>query len=493
MLRPAARHLLSALCLACALLGAASAARAQAPSGVRVELEGVGQATQLRDVSGALVARRRLAQYLGASGAQLLDPTDPRGPRLAFRARLRLETDLGLDNTLVNRLGYTPATTFLANTLELMTLQVWGLGGAVDLELGRQVQWGPTGFIHFDGATVAVHTRQGLLARAFGGAQVTPGASTLNDPTFEGNTTGRDSAAWSQGVGLAGAELGWVGDRFALRAQARTAWFLDPPEVTLPSQEIAALPGTVVREQKLGAALYAAPAEGLEITANARYDAPLSQWDQLRAEVVAPTPLPGLRVGLGAERDVPTFQLDSLFNAFGAQPIARWRALASWQHAAPWGELQADASALWTATRDDPTAPAWPGFGDPDGETLGGEAGLTWRLPRAPRRWLPTADAWLRAHLEDGWSGEVAWLALGARAEILHKRLAAWTDHRLMEVQRPDRPQRSGQAWASAAGVAWTTLQWGRFEAFAELESTPSLPRSIAAFGRYRLTFDLFE
>jgi hypothetical protein len=116
--------------------------------------------------------RRRYTQTLGLSVWNIQGTDDPRGPRLNFQTRMRLDADFGQssaeralgDSTYIPGLQEAP--------LDLMYAYLEGqryLDGYVGFKLGRQYVFDTLGFWSFDGALVTLSTPANLVFEGYAG------------------------------------------------------------------------------------------------------------------------------------------------------------------------------------------------------------------------------------------------------------------------------------------------------------------------------------
>ena len=331
---------------------------------------------------------------------RLYDPTPDnlRGPRISFQTYLRLDHDFGDWVTGDIELGGRSLSAVDAiPELENQSLQLDVLyaylsvddlaDGMVDLHLGRQLTVDALDWFAMDGLTARVESRLGVAAEAFGGLVVRE-SSLLGSGTFEPDgTSGAECQEYVEGA-TAGAgswqpiDLGFRTDtnpfrsdievcpqrdelmptfggalelfglrRFNARLSYRRAVSpttdligdrdrLDEPDVGLYPNEAGQAPDWGTNQERLALEARApwdfARGRGqLEAHAAARYSLLHSVVDEALA---------GARVRWQSDAiepelawTFPTFDGDSIFNAFSIQPVVEGRL--SWQHAvrdAPW-------------------------------------------------------------------------------------------------------------------------------------------------------------
>jgi hypothetical protein len=209
-----------------------------------------------------------------------------------------------------------------------------GIGGFLDFRLGRQLEVQTFDWYAFDGLAVTVHTPLHLAIEAHGGL-VVRSASLFGTPAHEPDGTGSAACERFESGGA-----GWVASDTCEQRQALMPGF----GVALATDGLTHLharlsyrravsktatgdfpPGTdawAVNEEKL-----VAEARGelgpVEPFAAGRYNLALRVFDEAEA---------GLRVALGnhaltpaAAYSFPTFDTDSIFNAFASEPYTELR------------------------------------------------------------------------------------------------------------------------------------------------------------------------
>lgn len=126
------------------------------------------QAYQIRAYRGGdpdnpvLLPRRRIVQYLGINGFELITGED-----LSFESSVRVYADFGLPRGEAARIDGMPS-----EQAELMYANARFRTGGVDLQLGRQTYVDIIDYMAFDGLRARYVTRFGLGAEAYGGLWV---------------------------------------------------------------------------------------------------------------------------------------------------------------------------------------------------------------------------------------------------------------------------------------------------------------------------------
>lgn len=326
------------------------------------------QAYELRtaDPGGAqasLVDRRRITTYLGLFIAGLGEKDSDGLPALrnqvSMNLQLRFEADLGDFLCSIGRTSFGAALGCLGKDKggvttspeltnykpELLMAYVEGhsLGGWVDLRLGRQLQWELFDLRALDGLWVQARTPLYLAAEAFGGLSVS-GSLPIDSPVYVLDGTSRR-------VGLdAGAAPGGIDDQkqsqalqptvgFAVRShglrdlqlrlsyrrtfslsQDTAAAGCEPVSSTTGERRPCA-PGLGTIEERLASTVAVRLLDGRLLGwGGLRYDLENDRLDDAHAGVrgvLAP------RHGLVAEYrySVPTWDGDSIFNVFSAEPF----------------------------------------------------------------------------------------------------------------------------------------------------------------------------
>lgn len=337
-------------------------------------------------------------------GLSLFDPKEPSGPKIFFSSYLRLDHDFGsysngqllIDGRMRDAVDVIPEIESSLLELDLLYgyVGVEGLAdGWVDLYVGRQMEVQTLDWFSMDGLKLRVHTPDSLVLEAFAGWRVreaswvassamTPDgtSSALCEEYVEGAMPG--SGAWRPIDGLPGAARGpftsddefcpqrqeWMptwgvaiatdgldsieGRISYRRSQSRTTGLLgasdrlDFEDLGLYPNEIGQAPAWGVNEERIAASLRMPMRLDSKLSlvpyAAARYSLLHGLFDEAHA---------GLRLAKEAHSlesevfySVPTFDGDSIFNIFSAEPYSDARA--TW-HYRPKTQSWGSYSRLW--------------------------------------------------------------------------------------------------------------------------------------------------
>jgi hypothetical protein len=310
--------------------------------------ETIGQGYQLRAADDTLVNRRTLTQTLGLE-LYNLGPKDPMGRSLDknqfyLSVNMRFEADLGNFTTYMEPPGRSSEREFDPTRFDLLWAYLGGRNvfGFLDLKLGRQIFIDMFDFRSLDGLDLIFKTPIHLAFEIWGGLNVT-GEAPIDSPIYR-----------ADGVALGGNPLGSLGQRqedalqptfgvalstIGLRdLQVRVSYLRTMSftgETLAPGE-----PSTGVVEEKFALTARGRLFSGRLIPwLGLRYDVLNGQIDQIHAG--ARLQLDGARHGLTLEYvyDAPTFDGDSIWNVFAAEPfndvrlsydisLGRWRGYA---------------------------------------------------------------------------------------------------------------------------------------------------------------------
>ncbi len=310
-----------------------------AQSAVEVLADGAVRLFELRTIDGAeRIPARKVTQLLGLRVTHAPDAT-VNGPDLTRSdddaltvealARLRLDTDLGLEDTLALRLD-DPSRQFIAADLQIACLRLKNIAGALDLSLGRDLIANPAASLALDGLQIDLRSRSGLSLSTYAGAPTLPQRRLTVEPAVGAPWTDAQAPAFDDSPLALGAALALRQRRLSASIALHRALSLsDDPRLDTPDDlQPDNLTSHPLIEDRLGAALHARPFDPVEISASAALDLTLNQLQRAHVELLAHTPL-DLTLGLRAERSSPTFPLGSVFIAFGAQPTEALAATAA--------------------------------------------------------------------------------------------------------------------------------------------------------------------
>lgn len=296
-----------------------------------------------------LVAKRRFLQTLGLGLYDLQGERKPRGPRIFFRARMRLDSDFGIaDEELV----YDPASKRFVPGLrrgevDLMYGYLEGrnlAGGYLGFRLGRQYAIDSLGFWAFDGALLRVTTPAYVQAEVYGGFEER-GGLPLSTPRFEqngiwrGDRTGFDASFYPQfqeaelapayGVALESTGLYWLHARLDYRHVYNRG---DSVVTMVPDPLIgsfATTSGTRTSSERVGGTVNVTWADVMHVNAGAVHDFYNARFTSYYGAFDV---YPSSKLTLGAEYDyfLPTFDADSIFNFFSHEPMQTATARFAW-------------------------------------------------------------------------------------------------------------------------------------------------------------------
>jgi len=282
-----------------------------------------------------VVRRRRFTQTLGLAVYRLGGESEPYGPELSFRARLRLDGDFGkegseLDPRRDDRYvpGLDPAP------LDLMYAYLEGrnlAGGWLGFRLGRQYQVDALGFWSFDGGLVRVTTPVFLAFEAYGGFEQRAGLPMLGtqrfeaDGVFRGNRDGLEfnqspafleesklAPAW--GFAIESTGVHWIHGRLNYRRVTNRDTVNISPFAD-PGGGLRTVGGDRVSTEKLGYATRADwPSLG-GVSGNLVYDFYVAELSEYQLALDWYT-TEKLTLGASYEYYLPTFDADSIFNFF---------------------------------------------------------------------------------------------------------------------------------------------------------------------------------
>jgi hypothetical protein len=376
--RPPAARALCCCCLAGTL--AASARRAGAYD-VEVSSSTTAQGYALRSPWGEpIVSRRRFTQTLGlhVTGLEGLEPEAGRapasdqGPLVSFRARMRLDTDFGIwDQNLLYR-GNEP--TFVPGLQREPVDLMYGYfdvrrlaRGLLSARLGRQLVVDSLGWWSFDGALMRVELPVYLAFETYGGFEQR-GGMPLSTPRFErdgvwrGDRTGLDanvypeylppSAAPAYGVVVESFGLPALHVRGAYRKVWNTGTVTTSPFTDSPVSPPRTYSGMRISSERFGASADLLIADAASVRTGATYDLLASVVSSLYGTFDV-FPAAWLTLGVDADRFVPTFDGDSIWNWFAHWPATTVLARADAAVGRPF-DVSVSGGARWLETTLDP-------------------------------------------------------------------------------------------------------------------------------------------
>lgn len=287
-----------------------------------------------------IVSRRRFLQTLGFSLYDLQGETKPKGPRLAFRARMRLDSDFGIaDDELVYDAGANRFVPGLRRAdLDLMVGYLEGerlFDGHVGFRLGRQYVVDSLGWWSFDGGLVRLTTPAYFAAVLYGGFEQR-GGLPLSTSRFEQNGIWRGDRrdlepfvypelqeaelAPAYGVAIETTGPSWL----HARIDYRKVWNRGDTVVQIFPHPVT---GTFVKEsgirtsqERAGGSLDVTIGDAVHMNTGVVYDfynARFSTYHGLADWYASPR----LTLSAEYERYLPTFDGDSIFNFFAHEPM----------------------------------------------------------------------------------------------------------------------------------------------------------------------------
>ena len=364
------------------------------------------------------VLRRRHTAALGLEIDDLAGLGE-RGPRLEFKAHLRLDADFG--QTAAER---DPSSNRFVPGLEQAPLDVMyayfdaeGLfSGVLGLRVGRQLTIDALGFWLFDGARLRLTLPLGLELGGFAGFEPRPGLPLLATSRYLGDGVRRGNRdaleanaepsfldesrlAPAAGAFLAARGLGPLSASVVYRRIENRSRVRLSPYAASPSELPRTFGESRISSERLGSAARLDWTGVGSASGTANYDLYLRQWNELALELAA-LPASSLRVGAEVRRTRPSFDGDSIFNWFAqgasGQALGRlgyspFRALdTNFSWGVHWFETDGDPG----AAESDPTRAA-----DRGGHNLVGSLSGRLRLSQSELTLAALAEAGERGHL----------------------------------------------------------------------------------------------
>jgi len=283
--------------------------------------------------------RRRYTETLGLSVWNIQGEDDPRGPRLSFQSRLRLDADFG-QSSAERALGSSTYIPGLQQApLDLMYAYLEGqryLNGFLGFRLGRQYVFDSLGFWSFDGGLVTLSAPANLLIEAYAGLEQRGGGLPMfgtrrfeAQGVYRGDRTGYDAAYYplfldeskvapAAGLAIEASGFGVLHSRLSYRKVINRDTVNVSPFLDLGNGQYF-LSGSRTSSERLGYSLRADAANVGALNGSLVYDFYNQIFSQYAASADAYL---GSRVTLGAsfDRYTPTFDGDSIFNWFSHSP-----------------------------------------------------------------------------------------------------------------------------------------------------------------------------
>lgn len=314
-----------------------------------VDASTIGQAYQLRGLTGdPVLSRRRVTQTLQLGVYNIGDATREGAPQVTFKARMRLDADFGM-----SREEYSLERGTLARYMpllqpapvELMYGYLEGrrfAGGYLSFKVGRQYQVDPLGWYAFDGALFRITTPAYFAIEAYGGWEVRGGLPLTTNPQigrFEMNGVVRwdrtdlpggaypsiqqPALAPVYGVSLLTAGPSWISGRLSYRKAYNTGQsFVAGGGALLGAtpQEMGIYDKTRTSSERLGYGLNLTLGELAGVRGNLVYDLYGRQFSNVE---IGTDLFVHKRVTTSLDYTYwkPIFDADSIFNVFGYEPM----------------------------------------------------------------------------------------------------------------------------------------------------------------------------
>ena len=286
-----------------------------------------------------LLRRRRYSETLGLSVWNIQGQDDPRGARLSFQSRMRLDADFGQSSAdrQLHSERYIPG--LQEAPLDLMYAYLEGeryFNGYLGFKLGRQYVFDTLGFWSFDGALLSLSTPGNLTFEAYAGfEQRGGGLPTFGTRRFEAQGVYRgdrygyeasyypgflDESALAPAGGLAveASGFGVLHSRLSYRKVINRDEVVVSPFVDA-GNGLYFLSGDRTSSERIGYSLRADHPNLGALNGSLVYDF----YNQLLSEYAASADAYVTRqvtLGVSFERYTPTFDGDSIFNWFAHSP-----------------------------------------------------------------------------------------------------------------------------------------------------------------------------
>ncbi|MDP9151295.1 MAG: hypothetical protein M3O36_15335 [Myxococcota bacterium] len=288
-----------------------------------------------------VLMRRRLTTTLAVSAYNLLDapPGNPKTAELSFRGRVRYDADYGATGASTDPSRYNSFVPgFSQGYVDLMYGYLEGrrlLDGWLGFKLGRQYVTDALGWWSFDGGEVSLTIPYFVKAEAYGGleqrgAQLASTGRFERDGVWRGSRTGVDPSLYPAfqpatvapafGVALESAGVTWIHGRVTYRRVYNTG-ASNVTEYPSGLYAPARYDGSRISSERLGYAVDANWPDVGGAKAGVVYDLYRADVTQLYASIDGYL---GKRLTLSVDYDyyVPSFDADSIFNFFAAEPMS---------------------------------------------------------------------------------------------------------------------------------------------------------------------------
>lgn len=333
-----------ALCIALAV-GCGLAPRAARAFESEIEAQTISQGYQLRGPTGdPILSRRRVTQVLGIGLYKLTgaDESSQNG-ELFFRARVRLDGDFGMESDEYriardpNFQRYVPG--LQPAPFDLMFGYLEGrrfLHGMLGFKLGRQYVIDPLGYYAFDGALVRITTPAYFAIEVYGGAEVRGGLPLSSGRWEMGGIQRGDRSdfplnrypsfqnagvAPTYAIAIETAGPTWVHGRFTYRKAYNTGQsFVSTGGALLGPDAIGIYDTRRVSSERIGWGGDLDLWSIASLRGKLAYDLYGRNWNEIAGGADF---FLGQKVTVGADYEYfrPIFDADSIFNAFGIEPM----------------------------------------------------------------------------------------------------------------------------------------------------------------------------
>jgi hypothetical protein len=285
------------------------------------------------------VRRRRYTETLGLAVWNIQGQTDPRGSRLSFQSRMRLDADFGQSSAERSLMHPSYVPGLEAAPLDLMYAYLEGeryFDGYLGFRVGRQYVFDTLGFWSFDGALVSLSTPANLVFEAYAGfEQRGGGLPTFGTRRFEaqgvyrGDRYGFDDAYYpafleeaalapAGGLAVEARAFGVLHSRLSYRKVINRDQVNISPFVDAGGGQLF-LSGDRTSSERLGYSFRADSSKLGALNASVVYDF----YNQIFSEYAASADAyvtSRVTTGVRFERYTPTFDGDSIFNWFSHSP-----------------------------------------------------------------------------------------------------------------------------------------------------------------------------
>lgn len=327
-----------------ALIAAPKAARAY---DAEVDAQTIGQAYQLKGLSGdPILSRRRVTQSLQLGVYNLTEPKVD-GPEVSFKARMRIDADFGMSSAEYSlRDGYAPSRyvpLLQPAPIDLMYAYVEGrrfAKGWISFKVGRQYVTDPLGWYGFDGALFRVTTPAYFMVEAYGGWEARGGLPLSSDPQIgrwemggvvRQNRSDYPSSGYPSvqpqslapmyAFAIESAGPTWIHGRLTYRKAYNTGRsYVAGSGALLGPDEMGIYDKARTSSERIGWAANATLGEYAGVRGNLIYDLYGKQWSDIEVGVDGYL---GKRVTASVDYQYfkPIFDADSIFNVFGIEPM----------------------------------------------------------------------------------------------------------------------------------------------------------------------------